>query len=307
MKAVERLVKTTEGERVRLGLRNIYILPTRFGWLWLGGVALVLVVGIQTQINGPLLLGFLMLALFLLTLHLTHFNLQGLEISCADPSPGFAASVLAYPLNIRCPHRVDGLRLGLAGGPPGPPRTLGAGFHHVSLPWSPPRRGLHRPGPLTLQSRAPLGLFLCWSRWQPAVPQLIYPARRSGPVGLSRLPLNGELAATDPRGQAEGREEWRDLAPHRPEDGPSRLAWKLVAQGRGNYTKRFTDLDRGGPLLTPDPLVPSERALEHLCERICRLHGQGASFGLVLGERRIAVDRGSEHRNRCLAALATAP
>jgi hypothetical protein len=134
MKAVERLVKTTEGERVRLGLRNIYILPTRFGWLWLGGVLLVLVVGIQTQINGPLLLGFLMLALFLLTLHLTHFNLQGLELSCADPSPGFADSALAYPLSIRCPHRVDGLRLGLAGRPKGPPRTLGPGVHRRQSP-----------------------------------------------------------------------------------------------------------------------------------------------------------------------------
>ncbi|MFY7694943.1 MAG: hypothetical protein ACOVQK_01245, partial [Cyanobium sp.] len=49
--------------RLRLGLRTLYILPTGLGWLWLGGVGLLLVVGVQTQTNGPLLLAFLMLGL----------------------------------------------------------------------------------------------------------------------------------------------------------------------------------------------------------------------------------------------------
>ena len=84
-----------EGSAVRLGLRTLYILPTRFGWLWLGAAALLQLLGIQLQRNGPLLLSFLMLGLFLLTLHLTHFNLQGLELRCGDPPPGFAGTLLS--------------------------------------------------------------------------------------------------------------------------------------------------------------------------------------------------------------------
>ena len=99
-------VRPQQGERLRLGLRNLYIVPTRFGWFWLAGLLLLQLVGIQLQSNGPLLLSFLMLGLFLLALHLTHFNLQGLELSVGEPQPGFAGTPLAYPLRLRCRSQI---------------------------------------------------------------------------------------------------------------------------------------------------------------------------------------------------------
>ena len=35
------------GQRLRLGLRNLYILPSRFGWQWLAVLLLLQLVGIQ--------------------------------------------------------------------------------------------------------------------------------------------------------------------------------------------------------------------------------------------------------------------
>ena len=69
---------TQQGEPLKLGMRNLYIVPTRFGLLWLAGIGLLQVVAIQLESNGPLLLSFLMLGLFLLTLHpvsYTHLTL----------------------------------------------------------------------------------------------------------------------------------------------------------------------------------------------------------------------------------------
>jgi uncharacterized protein (DUF58 family) len=292
------------GERLRLGLRNLYIVPTRFGWFWLAGLLLLQVVGIQLQSHGPLLLSFLMLGLLLLALHLTHFNLQGLELAAADPQPGHAHTGLAYPLRLHCPGRCEGLRLRFGREPLGPVLALAAGEHQLSVPWTPCRRGLQRPGLLRLQTTAPLGLFLCWSRWEPTVPQLVYPARRPGPVLTLPQASADEPSATAPVDRQEGSEEWRDLSPHRPEDGSSRVAWKLVAQGRGRYAKRFNDPSQHTPWLAADPAVPFERALEHLSEQIYRLHGRGASYGLVLGSERIPAGRGLAQRQRCLAALA---
>ena len=97
----QQLIKPHRGERLRLGLRSLYILPTRFGLLWLAGGGLLLLVAIQTQRNGPLLLSFLMLGLWLLALHLTQFNLQGLELEALAPSGGFAGEMVAYPLLCR--------------------------------------------------------------------------------------------------------------------------------------------------------------------------------------------------------------
>jgi len=300
--------RVQQGERLRLGLRNLYILPTRFGWLWLGGTLLLQLVGIQLQSNGPLMLSFLMLGLFLLTLHLTHFNLQGLELRCGLPQPGFALSTLAYPLVARCRGRCDGLRLRLGEGSLGPPQALEPGEHRLAVPWVPAGRGLQRPGRLRLQTTAPLGLFVCWSRWDPPVPQLVAPARRAGPVALLPRGARQDDDQTDSlngAGGREGSEHWQDLRPHRSGDTASRLAWKLVAQGRGHHAKQFVDPEAAAPLLAPDPAVPFEQALEHLSERIWRLHGQGARYGLALGGELIPAGAGTAQRDRCLAALAT--
>lgn len=301
------LGRAQRGDPLRLGLRNLYIVPSRFGWLWLAGMALLQLVGIQLRANGPLLLSFLLLGLFLLSLHLTHANLQGLELAGVDPPAAFADGPVAYPLLLRCRGRCEGLRLGLRGEPPGPIINLGPGQHRLMLPWRPAGRGLATPGVLLLQTTAPLGLWLCWSRWHVPRPQLIYPARRAGPLrqrasASASEPLAGALHA-----RRDGSETWEELRPHRPEDAPSRLAWKLLAQGRGSFSKRFRDPEPQALLLAPEPSLPLERALEHLCERICRLQIEGVAYGLEAPGGQIGPDRGSAHRDRCLAALAQWP
>ena len=125
---------------------------------------------------------------------------------------------------------------------------------------------------------------------------------------VQALPPQGVGSAGQPqRGRREGGEEWHDLRPHRPEDSPSRLAWALLAQGRGSYSKRFASPGEPPPLLAPDPSLPREQALEHLSERIWRLHGQGVPYGLSVGATAIPPDHGSAHRDRCLQALAQCP
>ncbi|MBM5824576.1 MAG: hypothetical protein FJ054_04280 [Cyanobacteria bacterium M_surface_10_m2_119] len=295
-----------QGESLRLGLRNLYILPSRFGGLWLAGAGLLLVVGIQTQRNGPFLLGYLLLALLLLALHLTHFNLQGLELRCGQPRPGFAGETLLYPIHLRstCPREAISLRLAGPTSEGGSvPLRLSAGSRTLGLTWSSTARGLQRPGPLLIRSSAPLGLFVCWSRWQPARTQIVYPARHPGPVAAA-------AAAGSPPGTAEqdqgleGSDHWHDLRPQRPQDSQSRLAWKVLAQGRGRLSKTFRDPAGVPLLLAPDPGVPRERALEHLSAAVWQRSQRGECFGLVLPAQSIPPGRGREHRERCLQALA---
>ncbi|WP_259720976.1 hypothetical protein [Synechococcus sp. CS-1328] len=310
---VTRLVPPQQGDPLLLGLRNLYIVPTRFGWLWLSGGALLLIVAIQTQRNGPLLLSYLMLGLMLLALHLTHFNLQGLELRCGDPAAGFAGTPLAYPLIARSRHRREGLQISWQPASHGSPAaaplmlTLRPGEQSLALPWIPPHRGWQRPGRLKLVSTAPLGLFRCWSRWEPPRAQLIYPRRRPGPVASLPVERSEDGPTSQSRWEREGSEQWRDLRPHRPEDGSSRLAWKPFAQGRGQLTKQFS-AEAGEPLcLAPAVGLPREQALEHLSERIWQLGHQEAVYGLELPGLRLEPGSGPSHREACLRALATSP
>ena len=87
----------------RLGLRTLYIIPSRFGMVWLAAAALLLLVAIQTGSNSTLLIAFLLLGLMLLAMFLTHDNLQGITLRCGEPAPGFAAEPMSYPLLLVSP------------------------------------------------------------------------------------------------------------------------------------------------------------------------------------------------------------
>jgi uncharacterized protein (DUF58 family) len=304
---VERWVKPQRGERLRLGLRNLYILPTRFGWLWLASSGLLQLVAIQTQRNGPLLLSFLMLGLWLLALHLTHFNLQGLELQALPPTGGFADAPLAYRLLVRSRGSRDAVQLGGQREPPPPPQRLKRGEAVVTVTWHSAQRGLQTPGPLRIQTTAPLGLFRCWSLWAPPLPQPVYPARRPGPVAEIPGPSGSDDSQVAANPHQQGSESWHDLRPHRPEDGLGRLAWTSLAQGRGKQTKLFADESTPATRLSPAPGVPIERALEHLSAEIWRRSQAGEAFGLDLGATHLAPATGLDHRDRCLLALALAP
>ena len=102
----------------------------------------------------------------------------------------------------------------------------------------------------------------------------------------------------------EGSDHWHDLRPQRPQDSQSRLAWKVLAQGRGRLSKTFRDAAGEPLLLAPDPRVPRERAVEHLSAAVWQRSQRGECFGLVLLAQSIPPGRGREHRERCLQALA---
>ncbi len=307
----DRLIRRHRSATHRLGLRSLYILPSGFGWLWLLSCAVLFILGVQGSSHGALLLAYLGLGLFLLAPYLTQFNLQGLELRCGSPAPGFAGDVVAYPVQAtsRDQRLALGARFRSSEGDLGWSGSLEPGQQWLALPWRPSQRGLQTPGRLRLHSSAPLGLFVCWTLWDPPAPQLIYPARRPGPVlELDRpQPRERHLAQEGAADQAAGSETWRDLSPHRPEEGLARLAWKHLARSGERYAKRFADPQPRPRLLAPEPSLPRERALEHLSARIWQLAASGETYGLVLGSQTIPPAAGSAQLERCLTALALAP
>ena len=292
---------------LRLDRRNLYILPSGFGVLWLLSAALLYVVGINSRSNGPVLISLLLLGLQGLCLFLTHANLQGLELTCLAGKASCADQPAAVLLQASSQRN----RLNIAIRwlePPQPTQVLllKAGQTAQPLPWQPSRRGLQRPGRLLIETRAPLGLFRCWSYWEPPVLLAIAPARRAGPVRELQRPVHAGV--TGCLADAEGSEAFVDLTPWRREQGLQRVAWKAVARGQGWYGKQFCDEQPLEHWLTLERSLPLETALEHLCERLCSDLAQGASLGLRLpGGLSIPPGRGDAQVQRCLQALAEIP
>ena len=83
-----------------LGQRNLYILPSRFGSVWLLAAAALYLLGIHGRSNTPVLLCFLMLALMGLGLFLTHFNLQGMRLEVLPQELAFAGELQPYWIDV---------------------------------------------------------------------------------------------------------------------------------------------------------------------------------------------------------------
>ena len=277
-----------------LGLRNLYIIPSRFGALWLGSAALLLLVAIQTTSNSALLLAFVMLALMLLAIFLTHDTLQGLCLRCGEPSPTFAGESATYLLLIESRHRRPPLRLRFRKASDSAFVQLSAGVTLVGLSWRPEHRGWQQPPQLQIETIAPLGLFICWTRWNPQTQQLIWPRRRRGPVREQHPPR-----------WRDGLDEWKDLRPVREGERPAVVDWAGVAKGRPLQAKVFTVPDDIERILEPADGVPIEQAREHLADRIWTLHQRGERYGLLLQSKTLSPGQGLQHRNACLEALAS--
>ena len=280
---------------LKLGHRSLYIVPSRFGALWIAAAGLLLLVAIQTGSNSTLLLAFLMLGLMLLAMFLTHDTLQGLILRCDQPQPTFAGELADYSFRLessvarpRCNFRVQGHAVVVT-------HHIAAGTTTLSHPWIPENRGWQLPPPVQIETIAPLGLFICWGRWQPKQNQLIWPRRRPGPV-----------AETQPPRSRDGLEEWQDLRPVREGERPALVDWASAARGRPLQAKVFNDPEEPELILAPAPGVALELAREHLADRIWRLHHNGACYGLQIQAITLAPSKGLRHRDACLEALATA-
>ncbi|WP_341502216.1 DUF58 domain-containing protein [Gallaecimonas sp. GXIMD4217] len=286
--------------RVRLGAGNIYILPTRFGYLYLLATLAVFLLGTNYQNNLVLLLAYFMISLFFTAMNLTHRNLNGLALETVPLKAQAADTELHLELRIQGRRRHQAIELGYQGGPVRQFRIREPETVTVLAPAG--ARGRHSPGRLTVATRYPFGLFRAWSRPDLGQELLLYPKP-------SRWPRARFAAGRDDkpgRQASQGSTDWQGLAGYQPGDPLSQVAWKQLAQGRGMWTKRFADeTGRGRWLRLADiPGRTLDERLSRLCWQVLDAAQEQQGFGLDLGAQQLEEGAGAAHVQRCLKALA---
>ena len=139
-------------DTLTLTQRNVYILPTRAGWM-LAFTLLVLLVGsINYQLNLGYLLTFLLAGCAVVGMHVCHANLRGLTLHLAPPLPVHAGQAVALEvrlsndrkkprhgigLGVKTDRRLTEAQLAWADVP-----AQGSELLHVA--WAPARRGSAR-------------------------------------------------------------------------------------------------------------------------------------------------------------------
>jgi len=285
--------------------RRVFILPTRQGLVF----ALVLLVMLAGSINYSLGLGFVLT--FLLgalgvngMIH-TFRNIANLRITGGRARPVFAGDTALFTIHLENRGNTERYAIGLAhgGGP--------ASFVDVAARSAMPataavraiRRGVLRPGRLTLFTRYPLGLYYAWAYVDLDLRCIVYP--RPAPPGPPIPPAAASPGAGAERGQ--GQEDFSGMRQYHRGDSPRHIAWKAAARDQGLLTKQFTghaetELWLDWALLPPQMGV--EERLSLLARWVLDAHAAGLTYGLRLPGATLELAAGEAHRDRCLETLA---
>lgn len=286
-----------------LRYRQIFILPTAFGWM-LGLLMSAMLMGsLNFNNNLGLLTTFIVAALAVLSMFLAYRNQAGVRIVRVSSRPVFAGQPLRLHVEmLEAEQRArQGVRLSCQGGQTcvsiAPGRSVTA---VIDLPTD--RRGRYELGRVRIANRVPLGLFEAWSWVIPQETGLVYPRPA---VPAPPLPRRGGA-----EGQADRRhegEEFHSLRPWRAGDPLHRIAWKASQRHRELLSRQFqAESDRDIRLrLTDAPGKSVEDRLSVLTAWVLTARQHDLRYALELpGMTIIEAGDDERHRERCLKALA---
>lgn len=294
-----------ESGTIVLVQRRVFILPTRQGAVFAAVLMLLLTGSVNYNLSLGYVLTFLLGAMGINTMLHTFRNLANLRLSAGRARPVFAGETAHFTICIDNAGATDRYSIGLARDkkdavfadvPARQTVFLGIGI-------SAPRRGLLRPGKLTLFTRYPLGLYRAWAYFEPDMQCVVYP--RPAPPGLAPPPAASSAGEGAEHGS--GQEDFFGLRPYHPGDSPRHIAWKTAARGQELLTKQFSGRADSGLWLSWE-LLPAqltvEEKLSHLARWVLDAHASGMPFGLRLPGKTIALAGGDAQREHCLETLA---
>ena len=288
--------------------RRIFILPSRYGLIYVGALTLMLTGSVNYNLSMGFVLTFLLAALGVNSIVHTFRNLARLRISPGRVRPVFAGDDAHFVLLIENPGALDRFSIGITRDGTGATYTdvPARGTAAVSIATAAPQRGILMPGRLTLFTRYPLGLCYAWAYAELDVRCLVYPRPEAAhpPLPLFEADSGQGIA------RGAGQEDFAGLRSYHPGDSPRHIAWKAAARGQGLLTKQFSG--RADSQLWLDwqathDTLGIEGRLSRLARWVIDAHAAGLSFGLRLPGVTVPPAPGDAQHDRCLAALAMFP
>ena len=288
-----------------LHARRIYILPTATGLFFALVVTVMLIAGLNYNNSLGLLLAFLSGAFMLVGMLDCQRNLKGLAILKAEAMDCFAGEAAQLHIEFENAARSarHALRLRHESGSAREFELEAGGLGSAILPFPTTRRGRQAPGPITLSTTAPLGLFRAWTWLHLPVSAVVYPR----PIGRAALPASADLRQPGQHLDRAGAEqEWAALRPFQPGDSPRSVAWKHYARGAPLLVSQYQGLSGVNRILdlAAAPGADLEARLSQLCAWLLECEQRRENYAVRLAGKAATLGLGAEHRRESLRALA---
>jgi uncharacterized protein (DUF58 family) len=289
--------------------RNVYILPTRPGFMLFGTLLVLLVASINYQLNLGYLLTFLLAGSAVVGMYVCHGTLRGLTLNLMPPDAQFAGA--STTLSIILTNNRPAVRYGIGVSVLDATHedrwvwtdVPGLGQSPVQVAFKPERRGLHRVPPLTAETRFPLGTFRVWTVWRPAAQVVVYPAPENFPPPL---PPGEPRAGSGANTQARNTGEFDGVRAYRRGDPLKLVVWKKAAKADELVSRDTQQAQRYELWLDfAQAGAGTEQRLSRLAAWVLQAERLGLDYGLRLPGQQIKPGSGEAHKRRCLEALAT--
>ena len=300
-------------ERTPLTHANVYILPTKAGWVFGLTLLVLLLASINYQLNLGHLLTFLLLGCAGVSMHMTHRNLRGLALHLRPPRPVHAGQALMleavvdnpdararHGVGLRLRHRLHRQDEETWCDVPAGGQTV----VHLSLLTE--QRGRLQAPTIEVSTRFPFGLFRAWAVWRPAGEALVYPALEHPAPPLREASRDGGGRA----GVVGAADDFEGVRDYRRGDPLRQVAWKkssrtfettgaLVSRDREARSRRELWLD-----WQATAGLATEARLSRLAAWVVAADQAGAAWGLRLPGVELPPASGEAHRAHALQTLA---
>jgi uncharacterized protein (DUF58 family) len=297
-------------DSISLTQRNVYILPTRPGFMLAATLLVLLIASINYQLNLGYLFTFLLAGSAAVGMHVSHGTLRGLTMNLMPPDPQFAGTSATLTVVLTNDRKTVRHGIGLAVlDETHPDRWTwtdipAQGSSTVQVAFKPERRGLHPVPALTAETRFPLGTFRVWTVWRPAAQVLVYPQPEPFPPPLPPgEPRAGgaQVARVHSSGEFEG------VRAYRRGDPLKLVVWKKAAKTSELVSRDTLQAQRYELWLdfATAGHADTEHKLSRLAAWVLQADKLGLDYGLRLPAQSIAPAAGEAHKRRCLEALAT--
>ena len=292
-------------DSITLHNRRLYILPTRFGYLFAGMLLMLFLAAINYQNSMAFVLTFMLTSLAIVSLWHTHKNLLGISVKLQIPRPVFCGEQVDLRFEVSHANLSRRYAIGIqyADAPPVYLRLDPEGSTEARLRLPTHQRGQFRPQGITVFTRYPTGLFHAWGWLKFDLPILVYPR----PVENVRLQqtMIAQYDGKTSTSTIEG-DDFAGLREHRKGESLRHISWKAYAQGKGLLTKTFQGNAR--PSLWIDWSLlregSPEEKLSLMTALVLAAEKEEQKYGLRLPGVTIEQDFGNAHKHACLLALA---
>jgi uncharacterized protein (DUF58 family) len=297
--------RNPRGPSTVLNRKNILIVPTGQGFLFVLATLVVFIAAINYENSLAFGLAFMMVSLFVVSMFHGFNNLNGLRLSALPSSPVFCGEDAAFQVQLgREGKRAhEALELYFRGSTVSRADLVEYQQEQVSVFSLTSRRGHYQAPCLYIRSRFPSGLFTAWSLVNLPLHCLVYP--KPVPVSLGQV-LNASNSAQESELIREGSEDFYGFRRFTPSDSLKQVAWKNFARGQGMLVKQFVDYLDERLWLDWDMFYgfSDEERLSRLCYCALKLAATNTAYGLKLPGSELAPDTGKQHRLKVLQALA---